>query len=86
MRQAGKSVVKNTGSLEILSGIIRVGPDHKKYGDPYTALVTFSGDRNRVILKGVNKPISIGEARAIRDVLDEHGLKCQFHDLLTKGG
>lgn len=80
---------KYYGTLEFLkepiNGIIRVGPSHFSWEneDPYTTAVTISGTMDQVRIKGLDKTITLREARAIREVLNIHHLKCQFHDLLT---
>lgn len=41
-------------SVEILSGIVRVGPDHARYGDDYDVAAAFSStDGRRAVLKGL---------------------------------
>ncbi len=71
-KQDGKNVDR-TASLEILSGLIRVGDDHT-FGTPYDLSVTFSADEGVAVLKGVDKDVSLHDARAIKKVLKQHGL------------
>lgn len=66
-------------SLEILSGLIRVGPDHYKFGDDFTVSITFSADGETAIVKGVDKPLTIQEGKQVRDILKQYGLKMKFH-------
>lgn len=41
-------------TVEILSGIVRVGPDHDRYGDKYEAAAGFAvSDGRHAVLKGL---------------------------------
>lgn len=66
-------------SLEILSGLIRVGPDHYKFGDNFTVSITFSADNNIATVKGVDRPLTLTEAKQVRDILKQYGLKMRYH-------
>jgi hypothetical protein len=67
-------------SLEILSGIIRIGADDHIFGDPYVVSVTFIVDEDTVIFKGLDKKITLEQAKAIRDVFKKYKLyKWKIH-------
>lgn len=79
-----KLVVRNVvevspASLEILSGLIRVGPDHFRFGDDFTVSITFSADSNVATVKGVDKPLTLTEAKQVRNILKQYGLKMSYH-------
>lgn len=42
--------------VEILSGLIRIGPDAEKYGDPFDFSIAFSASANVAALKGTSIP------------------------------
>ena len=63
--------------VEILSGIIRVGPQAEKYGDPFELMVAFSVDGESAIIKGLvsNGHMKPSHYRAGKRALEALGLK-----------
>lgn len=66
-------------SLEILSGLIRLGDNHYKFGDDFTVSITFSADGGTAIVKGIDKPLTFKEGKQVRDILKQYGLKMRYH-------
>lgn len=63
--------------VEILSGLIRVGPDAERYGSPYEFSVAFSSHANFATLKGLSAPrkITAADYRAVFRACRELGLE-----------
>lgn len=66
-------------SIEILSGLIRLGPEHFKFGDPYTVSLAFSVDEDEAILKGLDQHITYENGREIIEILRQYGLRRKRH-------
>lgn len=63
--------------VEILSGIVRVGPDHEKYGDPYDGAVAFSSaDGRHAVVKALNSEglVTLSRTKAVIKALKDVGL------------
>lgn len=56
---------------EILSGLIRIGPDAHRYGDPFECSIAFSANKGFATLKGLVVPrkYTLRESRDIFDVV-----------------
>lgn len=78
-------------TVEILSGIVRVGPHHEKYGDPFDGSVTFSSvDGKTVVFKGLAKnsveAIDTPRYRAIVRALARLGLGVRWDRIKVNDG
>lgn len=76
-------------SVEILSGIVRCGPSHHQYGDPYDRVVTFSStDGKTAVVKGLvtpaDNPLTQTEARTIIRAIKALGLKVDWERIKPK--
>lgn len=67
------------GFIEHLSGIIRVGPETEKYGDPFDFSIAYSSTDGRTAtikaLVSQNKSFTLRHARAIIKELKKINLK-----------
>jgi hypothetical protein len=63
--------------VEILAGLVRVGPEAEKYGDPFELSVAFSGDGEVATIKGLvsNGAMKPSHYRAGKKALEALGLK-----------
>lgn len=67
--------IKKKAVLEMISGLIRVYPEEKKYGDRYEYVVTCRTlSKDRVELLGVMTAPTPSQWRAIRECLRSHGV------------
>lgn len=73
--------------VEILSGIVRVGPQMDGYGDPFEFAVAFSADEGVAHLKGLvaDRRFTLRHAAAIRRALRQVGLRLDFRRVEEKG-
>lgn len=64
------------GFVELLSGVIRLGPDCHKYGDPFVKSAAWSSiDGKTAILKGVHGEVTHQDRREVVRLMKELGLK-----------
>lgn len=75
-------------SVEILSGIVRVGPEHNQYGDPYDFAVGFSSvDGKTAVVKALvtdDRPGTPSHLKAVVSALKEKGLTATWERKKSK--
>lgn len=61
--------------VEILSCVVRIGPDTDHYGAPFEIAVTIAGNGTKGTIKGVHQPLTLEQLRAGRAALKAVGFK-----------
>ncbi len=70
--------------VEVTSGVVRAGPDAKRYGDPYEHAVSFASvDGRTAVLKGWSGKPPLAHLRAAKEALAALGLRMVW-DRLTR--
>jgi len=60
-------------TLEPITKIIRGGPGHEKFGDPYAWSATLCIDGDSVHIKGLSGRFTLADAREVQRVLKDAG-------------
>lgn len=66
-------------------GVVRSGPEHERYLDPYTKSMTVDGYSTEAVLKGLCAPPTTGERRRLDELLRERGFETRVREVVRDG-